>query len=173
MNALVVLAYTCLLRTLSHGGHEGHRGAQTAVLRALRDLRVPATHPTIRDTFDRAGERLIPSRPRKSLVAKNLQTVARRALTPCAATDAFRFADGGVARDLADLHHHVATKSSHLVLHHRDHYSAWVETILGDPALSRRIERLARKRNLDADVFRAELVLILEERIGKLRDRVL
>lgn len=106
-------------------------------------------------------------------MAKNLQTVARRALTPCAAVDAFRFADGHAARDLADLRHAVANKSAHLVAHHRAQYAPWVERILGDPALARRIERLARKRAVDPEPYRDELALVLDERIGKLRDRVL
>ena len=109
-------------------------------------------------------------------MAKNLQTVARRALTPCAATDAFRFADGAAARDLADLRHAVASKSAYLVQHHREEYAAWVERVLGDPALARRLERLARvKRGMGAEpeVYRLELSAVLDERIGKLRDRVL
>jgi hypothetical protein len=107
-------------------------------------------------------------------VAKNLQTVARRALTPCAATDAFRFADGATARDLAEMRNAIATKSAHLVAHHREQYSTWVERILGDPALARRIERLGRlARRLDLETYRLDLVAILDERIGKLRDRVL
>lgn len=106
-------------------------------------------------------------------MAKNLQTVARRALTPCAASDAFRFADGGVARDLADLRHGVATKSAYLVVHHRADYDRWVEHVLGDPALARRIERLSSRRGVDGEPYRAELSAILDERLGKLRDRVL
>ncbi|HWH08802.1 MAG TPA: hypothetical protein VNX21_06345 [Candidatus Thermoplasmatota archaeon] len=107
-------------------------------------------------------------------MAKNLQTVARRALTPCAAMDAFRFADGAVARDLADLRHAVGTKSAYLVEHHRDQYAPWVERVLGDPALARRIERLARaRRGAEPESYRGELALVLDERIGKLRDRVL
>lgn len=105
-------------------------------------------------------------------LAKNLQTVARRALTPCAATDAFRFADGALARDLADLRHHVGAKSAYLVTHHKQEYAAWVERVLGDPALARRIERLARRR-VDGEAYRVELTLVLDERIGKLRDRVI
>lgn len=109
-------------------------------------------------------------------MAKNLQTVARRALTPCAATDAFRFADGASARDLADLRHAVTTKSAYLVQHHRTEYAPWVERVLGDPALARRIERLARVRRGaegEPEVYRLELATVLGERIGKLRDRVL
>lgn len=109
-------------------------------------------------------------------MAKNLQTVARRALTPCAAVDAFRFADGASARDLADLRHAVALKSAYLVQHHRDQYAPWVEKILGDPALARRIERIGRQRRgpgAEPEGYRAELAAVLEERIGKLRDRVL
>lgn len=105
-------------------------------------------------------------------MAKNLQTVARRALTPCAASDAFRFADGASARDLADLRHHVAQKSPYLVTHHRNAYAPWVERILGDPALARRIENLAH-RPPQGDAYRTELLTILDERIVKLRDRVL
>jgi hypothetical protein len=105
-------------------------------------------------------------------VAKNLQTVARRALTPCAAGDAFRFADGAAARDLAELRHAIATKSAHLVLHHHDAYAPWIERILGDPALARRVERLGHKpRSMDA--YRAALLAVLDERLGKLRERVL
>lgn len=114
--------------------------------------------------------------PRGVLLAKNLQTVARRALTPCAAADAFRFADGAVARDLADLRHAVSSKSAYLVEHHREQYAPWVERVLGDPALARRIERLARvKRGLghEPERYRGELAVVLDERIGKLRDRVL
>jgi exonuclease VII large subunit len=108
-------------------------------------------------------------------MAKNLQTVARRALTPCAAAEAFRFADGTLARDLADLRHAIATKSAHLVAHHRAEYHAWVERVLGDPALARRLERLARVPALrsDPEAFRRELGSLLDERLGKLRDRVL
>jgi len=106
-------------------------------------------------------------------MAKNLQTVARRALTPCAGDEAFRFADGAAARDLADLHHAIGAKTGHLVAHHRADYAPWVERILGDPALSRRIERLARRPMRDVEAFRAELLLILGERLGKLRQRVL
>lgn len=105
-------------------------------------------------------------------MAKNLQTVARRALTPCAASDAFRFADGQIARDLADLQHAVTGKSAHLILHHREQYADWVERILGDPALARRIERLSRRR-VEPERYRDELSVVLGERIGKLRDRVL
>jgi len=113
-------------------------------------------------------------------VAKNLQTVARRALTPCAAVDAFRFADGAMARDLADLRHIVASKSAFLVWHHRDQYHAWVERVLGDPALGRRIERLASARRgpsshapaSDLEAFRSDLLVALDERLAKLRDRV-
>lgn len=109
-------------------------------------------------------------------MAKNLQTVARRALTPCAAADAFRFADGATARDLADLRHAIGTKSAYLIDHHRDQYAPWVERVLGDPALARRIERLARVRRgvgAEPESYRGELALVLDERIGKLRDRVL
>jgi len=110
-------------------------------------------------------------------MAKNLQTVARRALTPCAASDAFRFADGGAARDLAELRHMVSLKSGLLVLHHRDAYAPWVEGVLGDPALARKVERVARAfarpSHAGPEVFRAQLVGALDERIGKLRDRVL
>lgn len=105
------------------------------------------------------------------VVAKNLQTVARRALTPCGAADSFRFADGTSARDLSELRHAVATKSAYLVAHHREHYHAWIERVLGDPALARRIERLARRR-VSVDDYRVDLSALLDERVGKLRDRV-
>ena len=107
-------------------------------------------------------------------MAKNLQTVARRALTPCAASDAFRFADGSAARELADLRQLVATKSAYLVEHHRAEYPTWVERILGDPALARKVERLARRRPDAAPMgYREELLAVLDERIGKLRERVM
>lgn len=105
-------------------------------------------------------------------MAKNLQTVARRALTPCAASDAFRFADGGSVRDLAELRHVVSTKSAFLVAHHRAHYHAWIEGVLGDPALARRIERLGRA-NGEPEAYRAMLLGVLDERLLKLRDRVI
>jgi len=109
-------------------------------------------------------------------VAKNLQTVARRALTPCAAVDAFRFADGATARDLTDLRHIVASKSAFLVAHHREQYHQWIERVLGDPALGRRIERLADARRgspaRDLEAYRSELLVALDERLTKLRDRV-
>jgi hypothetical protein len=106
-------------------------------------------------------------------MAKNLQTVARRALTPCAGGEAFRFADGTTARDLGDLHHAVAAKSGYLVAHHRAEYAPWIERILGDPALSKRIERLARRPVRDVEAYRAELTFLLGDRLGKLRERVL
>jgi hypothetical protein len=106
-------------------------------------------------------------------VAKNLQTVARRALTPCAGSDAFRFADGGTVRDLNELRHAVATKSTSLVHFHREHYHHWVHDVLGDPALARKVERLAQRRTLDNATYQRELVEILDERLGKLRLRVL
>ncbi|MEA3199396.1 MAG: hypothetical protein QOE90_824 [Thermoplasmata archaeon] len=106
-------------------------------------------------------------------MAKNLQTVARRALTPCAGDEAFRFADGTSARDLADLHHAVGAKTGHLVAHHRADYAAWVERTLGDPALARRIDRLARRPLRDLEAFRGELQAVLTDRLGKLRQRVL
>lgn len=106
-------------------------------------------------------------------MAKNLQTVARRALTPCAGSDAFRFADGTTARDLNEFRHAVATKSPSLVQHHRDHYAHWLLHVLGDPALSRKVERVGGKRGRDNDAYRAELVAVLDERLGKLRTRVL
>ena len=105
-------------------------------------------------------------------MAKNLQTVARRALTPCAGTDAFRFADGTACRELADLRHALATKSPALVAHHRLDYARWIETILGDPALSRKIARIGTKKNLIGEELRRELLFALDERIGKLRTRV-
>jgi hypothetical protein len=106
-------------------------------------------------------------------MAKNLQTVARRALTPCAGPDAFRFADGSSVRDLAGLRHAIGEKSLSLVAHHRGQYATWIERILGDPALARRIERAAARRHLGLESYRAELLLVLDERIGKLKDRVL
>jgi hypothetical protein len=108
-------------------------------------------------------------------VAKNLQTVARRALTPCAASDAFRFADGGSVRDLAELRYAVASKSAFLVAHHRGDYHAWIERTLGDPALARRVERLGRAggEQGEQETFRAMLLGVLDERLAKLRDRVL
>lgn len=104
-------------------------------------------------------------------MAKNLQTVARRALTPCGATDAFRFADGATIRDLAELRHAVAHKSALLVAHHRAQYHEWVLRVLGDPALARKIERVARARS-EPEAYRLELVALLDDRIGKLRLRV-
>ena len=106
-------------------------------------------------------------------MAKNLQTVARRALTPCAGSDAFRFADGTTCRELADLRHALATKSPALVGHHRAAYAPWIEGILGDPALSRKVARIAAKRTLEGEDLRRELLLVLDERIGKLRTRVI
>lgn len=111
-----------------------------------------------------------PATPRS--MAKNLQTVARRALTPCAGSDAFRFADGTSCRELADLRHALSMKSATLVAHHRADYAPWIETVLGDPALSRRIGRIAGKRALDGDDLRREMLVVLDERIGKLRTRV-
>lgn len=105
-------------------------------------------------------------------MAKNLQTVARRALTPCAGSDAFRFADGTLCRELADLRHALAGKSGALVAHHRHDYAPWIETVLGDPALSRKIARLGLKKNLAGEDLRRELLAALDERIGKLRTRV-
>lgn len=106
-------------------------------------------------------------------MAKNLQTVARRALTPCAGSDAFRFADGTACRELADLRHALATKSPALITHHRAAYAPWIETVLGDPALSRRVARIASRRALEGDDLRRELLVVLDERIGKLRTRVI
>ena len=106
-------------------------------------------------------------------MAKNLQTVARRALTPCAGSDAFRFADGATVRDLNELRHAIAAKSASLVQHHREHYAPWIQRILGDPALSRKVERLAGRRLLENEAFKVELLVILDERLGKLRTRVL
>ena len=106
-------------------------------------------------------------------MAKNLQTVARRALTPCAGSDAFRFADGTACRELADLRHALATKSPALVGHHRQDYAPWIETVLGDPALSRKIARLGTKRSLEGEDLRREMLAALAERIGKLRLRVI
>lgn len=105
-------------------------------------------------------------------MAKNLQTVARRALTPCAGSDAFRFADGTACRELADLRHALASKSPALVTHHRHDYSAWIETVLGDPALSRKVARIGAKKNVAGEDLRRELLVTLDERIGKLRTRV-
>lgn len=106
-------------------------------------------------------------------MAKNLQTVARRALTPCAGSDAFRFADGTTVRDLNELRHAVGAKSPSLVQHHRDHYAPWLHTVLGDPALARKVERLAVKRGWDNETFKAALLEVLDERLGKLKTRVL
>ena len=106
-------------------------------------------------------------------MAKNLQTVARRALTPCAGSDAFRFADGAMTRDLNEFRHAIATKSSSLVHHHRAAYGAWLHDILGDPALARKVERLTQKRNVDNPSYQTELLAILDERLGKLKLRVL
>lgn len=106
-------------------------------------------------------------------MAKNLQTVARRALTPCAASDALRFADGATARDLSDLRQAVATKSASLVAFHKAQYAPWVEKVLGDPALARKVARVCGRRGLTNDELRAELLLVMDERIGKLRTRVI
>jgi len=106
-------------------------------------------------------------------MAKNLQTVARRALTPCAGSDAYRFADGSSVRDLNEFRHAIASKSPSLVQHHRDHYARWLLDILGDPALARKVERLATKRGWDNETYRAQLLVILDERLGKLRTRVM
>lgn len=105
-------------------------------------------------------------------MAKNLQTVARRALTPCAGSDAFQFADGSTSRDLGELRHAVASKSPYLVAHHRAQYHAWVEQVLGDPALARKLERLSTKKSLVGEAYQAELLATLDERIGKLKTRV-
>lgn len=105
-------------------------------------------------------------------MAKNLQTVARRALTPCGGNDAFRFADGTTARDLGEFRQHVGGKSPYLVAHHRDHYHHWIRDILGDPALSRKVERLGVKRTLDGEAYQKDLISVLDERIGKLRERI-
>lgn len=105
-------------------------------------------------------------------MAKNLQTVARRALTPCAGSDAFRFADGTASRDLMDLRHALASKSSSLVNHHRAEYAPWVDGVLGDPALARKMARLAAKKTLAGEPFRGALLEVVDERLGKLRTRV-
>lgn len=105
-------------------------------------------------------------------MAKNLQTVARRALTPCGANEGFRFADGTSARDLAELRQHIGLKSPYLVLHHREHFHHWIRDILGDPALARKVERVGMRRQPDGEAFRRELLALLDERIGKLRERV-
>lgn len=105
-------------------------------------------------------------------MAKNLQTVARRALTPCAAEHAFRFADGGHARDLGELRRRLETASPHLVEHHRPHYHHWILDILGDPALARKTQRLANQTRITQDAYQRELLTLLDERIGKLRERV-
>lgn len=106
-------------------------------------------------------------------MAKNLQTVARRALTPCAGSDAFRFADGTTVRDLNEMRHGVASKSASLIAHHRAHFAPWLHTVLGDPALARKVERLTSKRGWDNDTLKAQLVEVLDERLGKLKTRVL
>lgn len=106
-------------------------------------------------------------------MAKNLQTVARRALTPCAGSDAFRFADGSMVRDLNEFRHAIATKSPSLVHHHREQYGAWLHDVLGDRALARKVERASSKRTLDSQGYQSELVAILDARLGKLRLRVL
>lgn len=105
-------------------------------------------------------------------MAKNLQTVARRALTPCAGNDAFRFADGTSVRDLNELRHAVAAKSTSLVAHHRAQYADWVLRVLGDPALARKVERVGERRHLESEAYRHELVAVLDERLGKLKTRV-
>lgn len=106
-------------------------------------------------------------------MAKNLQTVARRALTPCAGSDAFRFADGAMVRDLNEFRHAVATKSSSLVHHHREQYGAWLHGVLGDPALARKVARVATKRTIEPSAYQHELLAILDDRLGKLKLRVL
>ena len=111
--------------------------------------------------------------PEETRMAKNLQTVARRALTPCAGSDAFRFADGTMTRDLNEFRHAIATKSASLAHHHREHYGAWLQNVLGDPALARKVERLATRRGIDPASYQAELVAVLDDRLGKLRLRVL
>lgn len=105
-------------------------------------------------------------------MAKNLQTVARRALTPCSGMEAFRFADGTMARDLTGLRQVIGAKSAHLIAHHRREYHPWIERVLGDPALARKLERLALRGPTDPETYRAEVVAALDERIGKLRLRV-
>lgn len=105
-------------------------------------------------------------------MAKNLQTVARRALTPCAGENAFRFADGQYARDLMDLRRRLADASPHLVEHHREHYHQWINDVLGDPALARKMARLSAERRVQQEAFRKEALALLDERIGKLRERV-
>lgn len=106
-------------------------------------------------------------------MAKNLQTVARRALTPCAGSDAFRFADGTNVRDLNEFRHAIATKSASLVQFHKETYHTWLQSVLGDPALARKVERLGQRRTLEHDAFREQLLLVIDERLGKLRLRVL
>lgn len=106
-------------------------------------------------------------------MAKNLQTVARRALTPCAGSDAFRFSDGTLVRDLNELRHATATKSPSLVQYHKPAYHEWILRILGDPALARKVERVGERRWPDNESYRSELVAVLDERLGKLRTRVI
>lgn len=106
-------------------------------------------------------------------MAKNLQTVARRALTPCAGDAAFRFADGQLARDLQDLRRRLADASPHLVDHHRDHYHNWINDVLGDPALARKLARLSRERRHTPETYRQQALQIIDERINKLRERVI
>lgn len=110
--------------------------------------------------------------PRVTGLAKNLQTVARRALTPCAGSDAFRFADGSTVRDLNEFQHALAAKSPSLVAYHRAQYHAWVQNVLGDPALARKVERLAARRTVEPESYRRELVAVLDDRLGKLRTRM-
>lgn len=45
--------------------------------------------------------------------------------------------------------------------------------MLGDPALARKLERLASKRSLGGEAYQAELLATLDERIGKLKTRVI
>lgn len=105
-------------------------------------------------------------------MAKNLHTVARRALTPCAVVDGFRFADGWAARDLSGLRHAVATKSASLVAFHRAQYAPWIERVLGDPALARKVARVASRKTIPNEALRAEILAVIDERLGKLWTRL-
>lgn len=65
-------------------------------------------------------------------MAKNPQSVARHALTPCAGSDAFRVADGASVRDLNEFRHAIASKSASLVRFHRDHSREWLQRVIDE-----------------------------------------